>query len=84
MPGPTQTFEQEGDLPPLTHAMFGSAAVSKLMLPTSDLNASYALANAAVAIYGVLAEISTILQAGAPPTPTPTQRRTTSATQRRT
>ena len=63
MTGPTQNYEQEGDLPPVTHQMFASAAVSKLMLPPTELTASFALANAAVAIYGVLVEISLTLQA---------------------
>lgn len=63
MTGPTQFFEpDEGETINVTHETFARAAITKLMLPPDKQHVEYAKANALVAIYGVLAEISANLR----------------------
>jgi hypothetical protein len=69
MTGPTQFFDQEQDAPRgATHETFARAAISKVFLPPDAVHVEYAKANALIAIYGVLVEISALLRN--PPTGT--------------
>jgi hypothetical protein len=59
MTGPTYVFDdQEGEPTGVTHETFARAAISKVFLPPDAVHVQYAIANALIAIYGVLAEIS--------------------------
>ena len=50
-------FEVGGDIP-VSHEMFANAAITKLMLPPTEVSISQSIANSMIAIYGVLAEIN--------------------------
>ena len=63
MTGPTQFYEpEEGETMNVTHETFARAAISKVLLPPDPVHVAYAQANALIAIYGVLAEISANLR----------------------